>query len=278
MKKLMLLMLLSVVLVTIPVNLCALANTREIIIDEELARSLRLKVGDTVLLSPFPSESQDTSFRVIGIAKKNSLFAENTKGYKVYMYLGDLQEILDMPDQVSQFQLKVNDVKQVPVLVNKINDLNFGVKAYSANDYDRQLGQINSTVIAFYSSIGLITLLVSSFFLACTMIISVSRRRKEVAILRAIGFSKGTIFKKFLFETTKLTMVGTVIGCLCGLAGVLIINSILKQVYAINYSFFVVSLKSIAITMMVSMILGPVAGLYPAWKASRINIIKALRD
>ena len=129
---------------------------------------------------------------------------------------------------------------------------------------DKIFGPIFIVVIAVPS----IALAVGAIVIMNTMLVSVTERTREIGLRKAVGARQRDILKQFLFESIALSTIG-------GLAGVLIAWMI-GQI--IDLVFFKTYLSSVAIVLAVtvSAVVGLVAGITPAWKAARLDPVKAL--
>lgn len=129
----------------------------------------------------------------------------------------------------------------------------------------------------FISSIAAISLVVGGIGIMNIMLVTVKERTKEIGLRKAVGAQNRSILIQFLIEAVVLTTVGGLIGILIGLsiclAAVVIVNAV-QPSWDIK---FVVVPSAIALACGVSVTTGIIFGLYPAWKASRLHPIEALR-
>jgi putative ABC transport system permease protein len=115
---------------------------------------------------------------------------------------------------------------------------------------------------------------------ATLLTITVNERLGEIATLRAIGISRRTIVHQVVVEATVLTVIGSGLGILLGLATARYLDSILTSFPGLPaaFSFFVPRRESLTTAGAVLIITGLLAGLYPAWLASRAPIAATLRS
>ena len=102
------------------------------------------------------------------------------------------------------------------------------------------------------------------------MLVSVTERTREIGLRMAVGAKAKDILMQFLVEATVLCLAGGMIGILLGRGGSMLIGEVLKWPIA-------TSPGAIAAAVMVSAGVGIIFGFYPAWKASRLDPIEALR-
>jgi putative ABC transport system permease protein len=119
-------------------------------------------------------------------------------------------------------------------------------------------------------SIAGISLLVGGIGIMNIMLAIITERTKEIGTRRALGANKGDILRQFLVETLVLTVSGGLLGIILGSAAAKVIN------YYVDWRT-VVSVQAILISSLVSILVGVVFGMYPAYKAASMNPIEALR-
>jgi ABC-type antimicrobial peptide transport system permease subunit len=176
--------------------------------------------------------------------------------------------------------IRVNDPVALTDVRKRLTDLGFG--SFSIVD---QIEQIKTVFLIIDSALGLlggISLLVASFGIANTMIMSILERTREIGIMKAIGAEDREIKLIFFFEAAVIGALGGVIGVLAGwgmdgLANRLAYRFILKPQGASYIDFFSLppwlSASAIAFALVVSIL----AALYPAARAARIDPVRALR-
>ncbi len=176
--------------------------------------------------------------------------------------------------------VRVSDPVKLTQVRQKITDLGFG--SFSIVD---ELEQIRTVFLIIDSVLGLlggISLLVASFGIANTMIMSILERTREIGIMKAIGAEDREIRLTFFVEAAVIGVVGGVVGVLLawgidGVANRLAYRFILKPQGASFIDFFdlplYLSLGAIVFALAVSII----AALYPASRAARIDPVRALR-
>lgn len=132
------------------------------------------------------------------------------------------------------------------------------------------LSTITTTLTIFLGAIAGISLLVGGIGIMNIMLVSVTERTKEIGLRKAVGAKRGVILTQFLVETLLLSLTG-------GLLGVLVGWSIAAAVTAANLITAQVTWESIALAFGFSAAVGLFFGIYPAWRASRLRPIEALR-
>jgi macrolide transport system ATP-binding/permease protein len=119
-------------------------------------------------------------------------------------------------------------------------------------------------------SVAAVSLLVGGVGIMNIMLVSVTERTREIGLRMAVGANARDILRQFLVEAVVLCMVGGMIGIGVGRAGSLLVGEIMQWPTE-------PSLLAAAVAVAVSVAVGITFGYYPAWKASRLNPIEALR-
>jgi putative ABC transport system permease protein len=151
----------------------------------------------------------------------------------------------------------------------KLNDeLDFTVLSQTA--FLSALTAITATLTAFLGFIGVISLVVGGIGVMNIMLVSVTERTREIGLRKAVGAKRRAILVQFLIETLVLSFIGGLLGI--GLGWLIS--------YLVNLSGQIttrVDIATITIAFIVTGLVGIFAGLYPAWRASRLRPIEALR-
>jgi len=132
------------------------------------------------------------------------------------------------------------------------------------------LGAITATLTAFLGFIGIISLLVGGIGVMNIMLVSVTERTREIGLRKAVGAKRFAILLQFLMETLVLSFIGGLLGIGLGWGIALLVN-LSGQITTR------VDLGTISVAFIVTAMVGVFAGLYPAWRASRLRPIEALR-
>ena len=127
--------------------------------------------------------------------------------------------------------------------------------------------------------LGSMSLIVTVLLIATLLTITVNERLGEIATLRAIGLSRRSIVLQVLGEGVTLTVIGAALGILLGLITAEYLDAILTSFPGLPaaFSFFVPRAETLSLSAVVLLMTGSLAGLYPAWLASRAPIAATLR-
>jgi len=120
-----------------------------------------------------------------------------------------------------------------------------------------------------------ISLVVGGIGILNIMLATVAERTREIGLRKAVGATTGAIRNQFLLEAGTLTSLGGIIGII---VGIIISYLIAGLMHRLGYDWdFVISLSSVVLAVGVSVITGVVFGLYPAFKAAKLDPMEALR-
>ncbi len=132
-------------------------------------------------------------------------------------------------------------------------------------------GDILGALTLFLSAIAFISLVVGGIGIMNIMLVSVTERTREIGLRKAVGAKRRNVLSQFLIEAVTLALIGGMLGIALGAGGAVAATSFVD-----NFSA-VVGLDAIAISILFSMAVGLFFGIYPAYRASRLNPIDALR-
>lgn len=149
-----------------------------------------------------------------------------------------------------------------------------GVSVETKSEKVAKVQEMASKAMMFIGFIASIALIVGIISVINTMLISVMERTKELGVLKAIGFTNWEIKGSILFESGILGFLGGIVGVILGIAGIFVVTSMLKFTESI---YGMMPLWLILGVIGGATLLSILAGLYPAIKASKLNVVEALR-
>jgi putative ABC transport system permease protein len=182
-------------------------------------------------------------------------------------------------DQASLLMVKAREDSAVASVAARLRQAFPLVEVNSVGDLVREFKQRLVYFRQLSFILGSISLVVTVLLIATLLTITVNERIGEIATLRAIGISRFTVIREVLLEAFTLTVVGAILGMLLGLGTARYLDHILTSFPGLPaaFSFFVPRQESLARAGLVLLLTGGLAGLYPAWLASRAGIAAVLR-
>ena len=229
-------------------------------IDEAFAAQAHLKVGDRVSVSARPGTAGDTVI-VGAIVRRGADPSEVARGdLRVRMHLDQMQTIAGYGDRVDRFAIATTPAADIPRLIDRINRVAFGFKAYRSRDIAVETSRTFQVVSRFHRAIGIITIVASSVFLLCIMVLKVEERRRDIAALRLMGISRATVVRSIVIEAAVVAVLGSALGVVLGWAVSLFVNWHYQALYRTPLEFSIVTPPTVVFAVSLSLVLGIAAG------------------
>jgi putative ABC transport system permease protein len=252
------------------------ADNGKVTIGSDLVKKLRAEVGQPVTI-------RGKQYEVVGIMDKTLTAPDST----VNMTLTDSQQILyESLPEIIRGQIKPQEIANgftvyikpgvnPNTLADKINQQVGGIKATGPKAFQDQVASATGIFNAILFGIALISLLVGGLSIINTMTMSISERIREIGIKKAVGAKTRDIMREYLTEAGLIGLFGGLIGWGLGALTVVTINHAMADSGNI---IFLLTTRISVFAIAFSVILGVMAGIYPAYYAVKVNIVKALRE
>ncbi|MDC7698494.1 lipoprotein-releasing ABC transporter permease subunit [Vogesella indigofera] len=266
-----------------------------ILLGYELARALGVEVGDKVTLitpqgnvTPAGMMPRLKQFTVTGVFKIGMFEYDSSLAM---IHLRDAQVLFRMGQDVSGVRLKLDDPLQAPQVKAALNG-QLAANQVASDWTDMNSNYFRAVQIEKRMMFIILTLIVAvaAFNLVSTLVMVVTDKQADIAILRTLGASPASIMQIFMIQGS----VAGVLGTLSGVAGGLLlafnldvilpaIESVLgmrllsSEVYLIDYLPSEVQLSDVVTIAVISLVLSLLATLYPSWRAARTRPAEALR-
>lgn len=267
-----------------------------IVIGRELSRALGVFTGDKiVLISP---QGQVTPAGILPRLKQFTIIGIFEAGHFEYdsglvlIHLADAQKLYRMEDdQVSGVRLKLHDLFQAPQVARELAPM---ISAdIHITDWSRQHANYFRAIQIEKRMLGLILALiiaVAAFNIVSTLVMTVTDKQSDIAILRTLGASPRSIMKIFIVQGTLIGILGTTLGVIGGVLLAYNVEAVIglierlfsvqflsREVYYISEIPSDPQLADVITVAAVSFVLTLLATLYPSYRASRVNPAEALR-
>ena len=265
-------------------NVIVLGST---VADELFGQSGTDPLGQVVKVrSASQKEPGGIPLRVIGVInERGSSFFQNQDdfvflplqiGQKQLLGVNYIQSIgikVDAAENVKQAQTDIESLLRERHHIHDDTELDFVVRNQS--DAINILSSITTALSLFLTAMAAISLIVGGIGILNIMLVTVAERTREIGLRKAVGASNKAVRNQFLLEAGTLTSLGGVVGII---AGIIVSYLISLLMHYLGYDWaFVVSFISIVLAVGVSILTGVIFGLYPAYKASKLSPIEALR-
>jgi ABC-type antimicrobial peptide transport system permease subunit len=239
-----------------------LAGDREMILGFRAADNLDKSVGETLRI-------MGSTFRIVGLYETGMSWEDGG----AVITLRSAQRLFGQPQKVTWFSIKVDDPEQAEAVRSRLEvaypKLNVALSSsYISNSDDMQ------SMYALMGMIWFLAIVVGGLGMMNTMVMSVLERTREIGLLRAVGWRRRRVLWLILQESLALGVLGGLAGLAVGvgLAWGLGLSPIMA---AFVKPLFTAKLAGIALAIAVG--LGVLGGLYPAWRATQMSPIEALR-
>ena len=259
------------------------------VLDYEISQRLGVDVGDTILVAG--DGTNELNLTIVGIMAPPEEDAGDSDGGGFGMQPSSSGDTISVPydtmdllwgpaDDVLMTLVRTEpgyDVDEVADVAEKaLNDRGSEISALTYTDISETIGQLTGIASAFLAGIAGISLLVGGVGVMNTMFTSVLERTKEIGVMKAVGAKNSHVWTIFLIESGLMGLVGGIVGTLLGLGASALGSMLISNLTDIQM-LVVVSPLLIAETLLGSFALGALAGLWPAWRASKLPVVDALR-
>jgi len=253
--------------------------------------SIKARVSSSVLTNV----NQATASAAVGSSTTATVNAATTVNSLNQSYPGSSDSVyptidplrpIDYPQQtrfpnIDQILVRASTTEEIPFAIREITDLlheRHHIKVGQPNDFavrdmtemSKALGSASETMTRSLLFVALVSLIVGGVGIMNIMLVSVTERTREIGLRMAVGARPQDILRQFLVEAVVLCLMGGLVGILIGRGTAELLHYLLK--WPIE-----VSLLAIVAAITVSASVGIIFGYYPAWKASRLDPIEALR-
>jgi putative ABC transport system permease protein len=245
------------------------------VVGSDIARQHSLRVGDSISLrgEPFtvvgilePTLTAPDTAAIVPLAAGQRLFARSLPTL--------VSATLDPTTIASGLTVYPSPGVAPEAVAAEIRAAEPDLVTMTSADFDRQVGSSTSILNAILVGIALISLVVGGLSVINTMAMSVAERTREIGIKRAIGASRWRIRREIVVESSVIGLIGGLLGLALGFFITAMGNDAGRDAGTVLFDLtFGTALSSVAFAT----ILGAIAGFIPAWHASRLDPVTALR-
>ncbi len=222
------------------------------------------KVGDTIRIG-------DRPFRIIGLYETGSLMIDET----IVMDIEAARDLLHFDkDKVSAFYVEPSPGGDIDQLQSRIAEAVPDVQVRSMAQFNLQVGNVMGQLDLFLMLTVSLALLVGGVGIANTMLTSATERFAEFGVMRANGWTRRNILGLVTAESALLGLFSGLAATALSIGGILVLNRFLAR-YELELAL---TAPLVVVSNLVALAVATAAGLYPAWRASRMTPMAAIRN
>lgn len=272
-----------------------LSDLPGILIGRELAKNLGVFLYEPVhvvspagISTPMGLVPRMKAFVVVGIFESGFYEYDSTLAY---ISLKDCQEFLNMGETVTGLEIRVTDIYQADKIAKAI-EKKLGYPYWGRNWMEMNKNLFSALKLekrVMFIILSLIVL-VAAFNIISALIMIVMEKNKDIAILKTMGATRAGIMKIFILQGLIVGAIGTLLGCIAGLAVAFNLEAISRfveklfgfkilpgDVYYLSELPSQVNYGDVAIIILGTMLISFLSTIYPSWRASRLDPAESLR-
>lgn len=237
-------------------------GTKQAIIGKQYAQMNNMSIGDNI-------SALGEEFEIVGIFETGGVLADSG----VYVSLETLDEVTGAEGKVNQVIVKTDEGVNDTVVADAIEDKYENLTTITSEEMSQMLDNVIGILDAVSVAVSALAIIVGAIGIVNTMVMSVYERTKEIGVLKSVGWKSRKILKMIIGETLVLTIlsgiVGSAFGILIAEVGVRLMGD---TDFALGYSP-----STFIMAFGITIVVGLIGGIYPAYKASKLAPTEALR-
>jgi len=242
----------------------------EVIMGYEAAELEQRSIGDQVYIP-----SADRVLTVVGILERTGTQDDGVS----FMPLRRVQEDFGLPGKMSGIGIRLKDIGQMSAFEEDLYDVP-SIQVVSMAQVKGTILNLMSSARVLASSIATVAVIVAVIGVMNTILVSVFERTRQIGVMKAMGASRFDVFRIVWTETALISLFGGALGVVLALAGGRLVEHAVRSLlpYAPTGRLVAVSPHLVAAAMAGAVVTGLVAGIYPAWRASSMKPVEAIRS
>ena len=248
--------------------------TYEVLIDSRGALALSASVGDEIFVGKTLSEAEDNRFRIVGITDSLSMFSSNPM---IVFHLSELQDLTGNKyyDRVNLMVIRLHDPGAADEVKAMLED-KYPYEVSTNSEYLRKILKQNAVVLVSATAIVALAVIMGMVLVVATMLLSLSDRKREIGILKVLGFSRGSILMSIGLEGLIICGIGGVIGCALSFPISELLNTLIYRAVGFN-NLVVIKAEFVYMGLSLAVAMGLVSTAVYVAGISRIKPMDLLR-
>jgi putative ABC transport system permease protein len=262
-------------------------NERETIIGARIAQALGYHLGDTMKVMAQGSDYalHMRKFVIVGIFKTGLKMLDDAV---FQIPLADARLLLRAGESSQQIIIMLDDYKRAERIAARI-DARLANKDLAVMPWSRigDYGRIITFANSVYSIIYLAVALLGAFIIGNIMMMVVLERRREIGVLKSMGFGRGEVLSLFIFEGMSLGLIGSIFGAILGATVSMVFHfhgiDFTKALSSVsmpmdNTVYFTISAAGLAQAAIIGIMVSALVSIVPSWQAARMNPVQAIKS
>jgi putative ABC transport system permease protein len=241
-----------------------------VLVGSTVAEELNLKPGSAFTIPGKPNE-----LHVSGVLNRTNT---QDDGF-IFLPTRTHQAIFDLKGKLVVILIKAKQLDKTDDLVASLRAAEVDMNVFPLSELLGTISQLMASTRVFVSAIVIIALLIGGMGVLNTVLMAVFERTKEIGMMKAMGASASDVFKLVWAETILTTMVGGITGVIIAIASARLVETIIRGMipFAPKGSLIGISVPTLLGCMLLSLVLGLLAGFYPALRASSVKPVEAIK-
>jgi putative ABC transport system permease protein len=246
------------------------SDVDEAIMGYEAAELEQRSVGDKIFVTGI-----DKVLTVVGIFERTGTQDDGI----TFIPLATAQRIFELPGKLTGIGIKLKDIRTIAQFEEDLYNVP-GIQVVSLAQVRGTILNLISSARAMASSIALIAIFIAVIGVTNTILMSVFERTREIGVMKALGASAMDIFKIIWIETILICVLGGILGVVFAVLGSSVVEQLIRKFlpYAPQGKLVFIKPEFLLIAFFATVIMGLLAGTYPALRASLMKPIEAIRS
>jgi len=212
--------------------------------------------------------------KVVGIFERTGTQDDGV----IFLPLKSAQRIFNLPNRLTGIGIKLKDISTLAGFEEDLYN-EPGIQVISMAEVKGTIFNLISSAKVMTNSVAIIAIIIAVIGVINTILMSVFERTKEIGVMKAIGASRLDIFRIIWMETTLICVIGGIVGDVIAITAANVVDLILRHVlpYAPSGKLVFIAPQLLGISFIGAVIMGLVAGIYPAFRASSMRPVEAIR-
>ena len=256
----------------------------EVVVNDAFAESAGLAKGDTITLAPSATDS-GVEFRVVGIFETPFTGSGILGGVNIALFhLGELQALTGLVDRDAATRVAVRfddgvraSASESARVVEDLRGARINYQVITKEDELQDAREQAAVSAGFYTAVAYVSLSVSALFVASVMVMEVQERRRDLGVMRAIGFTRASVFRSVTAQALAFVAAGTALGIVLGYGASEVLGEYFRRGYGLDVAFTAFTPGLAVASALQSLVVGLLAALYPAYRATKVDALDVIR-